>query len=1006
MKNPNLLSKGLMLSFFVLVNCSVKKENPPVSVKAQQIIKTKDLFSAILDSDIKAVKKSIGSGANVNAYDIDGYPALTRGVQVGNPIIVNDLLESGAKVFQPLRHDPKKTVFDSLDQNKPEIVRLIETEALRLSLEAERLIHRKAFSEALVFFKSNDLPSNLLLPRTQKTALLFASQKYSKEDDLDFLMELLNSNNTEGPHLESISQEMLRLSSEIKDPDFLSNLLSKYIEHNTSHHFSRLTTLDYDIYWLEQKLAILRSKNQTPKISDVNRSVLSSQMQPTPEDQAQVRKLVAEVLEIQTQGTDKNNFIKDLLKKIIEKVSEDIQFMTWIDDIVTLWMSKNLPETEYVFNNLALTLIQSIGHHKSYNLHKVSETLDNLSLFAPITFKLEEVFSFILDSDSFKDLQKKELLKLASQKVGVLPENLLSIAIKNGGYKSLDLILKLGLNLNPRNQKDSVLTAVESTSSANEALSILKTLKDFNVPFNSEFAIEALSIAFDKVWSQKRDFKEVILLILNTEPLFANIENPKIQELVKKVLDQTSQNPENWDLLNFVFSQIPSSFRYSKFIKYPKAEKALEIKMSLVWDLILTLFEVSKKESNIESLMFFLDNAIQRFPEEKASMGLVLENSTLNTEENLTHNMIPLSLLFSIPENVTKDYLFGPEEYNQVRNYQKLEAKEISWSTFYSSEFYRYYSQNLDFWKSVSDVLIKNSKTSISLKDNVSHLQFIGILASARKFKVHPKLLSVFPVQKFNLDPKNKTCIIENHSKPQGTISHSQWTSLGTFQVLDHLSLLSCNYWDSQEGQVLSSSEINFIRDYIRNNFETPKNTDSDNLVNEAGLSTYNIDRVECQYLDESSIGDEPQKELGLDILKDAFQTSSQRVNVRNPNFKFTQKNSSPYLQSYYSSLGIYSKNDKEEVGTQLEVDISSNTDKATATKSFVIQTKKTTKCDVYKYRYDFHYRAKKEFLEKWFQCAKDKNKQNLIKLFESLSKEYNLSPNSYSDSKIKLCRI
>ena len=571
MKKPN--SIGLILSFCVLVNCSVKKEKPLLSVKAQQITQTKDLFSAILDSDIKAVKKSIGSGANVNAYDIDGYPALTRGVQLGNPVIVNDLLESGAKVFQPLRDDPQKTVFDSLDQNKPEIVQLIETEALRLALKAERLIHRKAFSEALVFFKSNDLPSNLLLPRTQKTALLFASQKYSKGDELDFLMELLNSNNTQGPDLESISQEMLRLSSEIKDSEFLFDLLSKYIEHNAKQNFLRLTTLDYDIYWLEQKLATLRLKNQTTKILDVNQAVSSLQIQPTPEDQAQISKLVAEVLEIQTQDTHKNNFIKGLLKKIIEKVSEDLQFMAWIDDIVGLWASKNLPATEYVFDNLVLTLIQSLSYHESYKINKVSKTLDNLNLFAPITFKLEKVFNFILGSDSFKDFQKKELLKLASQKVGVLPETLLSIAIRNGGHKSLDLVLKLGLNLSPKNQKGSVLTAVESTSSASDVLAILKTLRDFNVPFNSDFAIEALKIAFDKVWSQQRDFKEVILFILNTEPLFTNIGNPKIQELVKRILDQTSKNTENWELLNFVFDQIPSSITYSKSIKYPNAEK-------------------------------------------------------------------------------------------------------------------------------------------------------------------------------------------------------------------------------------------------------------------------------------------------------------------------------------------------------------------------------------------------------------------------------------------------
>ena len=434
-------------------------------------------------------------------------------------------------------------------------------------------------------------------------------------------------------------------------------------------------------------------------------------------------------------------------------------------------------------------------------------------------------------------------------------------------------------------------------------------------------------------------------------------------------------------------------------------KNTLEIKMSLIWDLILTLFEVSKKENNIASLMFFLDGVIQRFPEEKASMGLVLENSTLNADENLTHNMIPLSLLFSILEKTIKDYIFGTEESNQVRNYQKLQAKEISWSTFYSSEFYHYYSANQDFWRSVSNVLIKNSKTSLSLKDNVSHLQFIGILASARKFKDHPKLLSVFPVQKFNLDPKHKTCIIEKRSEAQYTIGHSHWTSLGAFQVLDHLSSLSCNYWDLEENQVLLSSEINFISDYIRNNFETPKNTDSYDLDNGEDLSIYNVDRVECQYLDESSVvEDEPQKRFTLDLSRDVVQVQSQKIDVGNLNF--TRKNSKPYPQSYYSSLGIYSQNHKEEAGTKLETDTFSMADQFSATNGFARRSQKTTRCYVYKYRYNFHYKAKKEFLEKWFQCAKDKNKQNLIELFESLSEEYNLSPNSHLESKIKLCRI
>ncbi len=968
MKNVKLILHTLIVSCLFL-GCSAKKDQPKISVKDQKIEASLTLHEAILKLDVLEVKKAIENGADVNMYDNDGYTPLIKAVQMGNAIIVKDLLAAGAIVFKPLMNDENKDVFFSIDNIRGnEISNLIEIEVLRLGSEAEILIQSKNVKKSLAFFKENYLPPTLLMPLRDESALEMGLKLTDKNSDISFLDYLVFHHKNKKENLEQVSDELLRISSSLKSIDLLKRLISEFDSKNAVHSFSRITDLDYDLWWLKEKLSLLRSKNISVSIEDIKKPFMDSKFELNLNDDSKLayEALLTEALMVSTnEGSiyDRNNLVQIAITDLSYRSYTNLGFLDWINGAVRIWKSHRpaLPSTGYSFDQHVLILVQALEQNTDYEILKVRESINSLASFAN-NQESKSVVSFekILSSTSFMDHHKKELLNLILEKTILLPENLMSLALENGGYSTLRVLLDSGVQIDPSNQQSSVLTAVKESKSTGEAIESLDLLKRYGVLFASDFGADAVLSAFDRSWNgNEKNYENVALYIINGEPkILNNIESDRVQNLVKNILKAVRERKQDWSILNTVFSNIPESVHYQNELDLGGTN--FNVKMSLLWDLIITLFEVYDFNFNeIEPITGLVDRVSTKYNQELTSMEINVENSELDSSKNLTHGILPLALLLAAgSEEVKKStFNFSEDEPRTLNESNKL----VSIDVFIDSPIYSYYNQERNYWKEISKVLIKNTSEKIILANDRSSFDFYKILVETGFLRTLSDLEKILDVKKVNLTNSEVSCSFAQASTNEfsGQIdltktlnrpgldfsatttydSFGKWTSLGSFEVLSSFKNRTCR------GEDLADSEVSFISDYVLNNYASPK-------VNFYSRVAETSTITDCS-----------------DLSSDILGISGIR---------------------YFTMMGVSTQASEGPgvIPSYLGMNFSSG------------------KCIIHSFDQAAHNGAKKEFLDSWFQCAKSNDNLRAINLFESLSSSFELIPNDHLNSDIKICRM
>ncbi len=951
----------LILSNFIF-GCSAKKDQPRPNIEKQKAEASLDLFEAILKSDVLAVKKAIGEGADVNMYDFEGYTPIIKALQMGNPIIVRDLLDSGAKIFKPKANDINVDIFLSYDENSDnEVALLINNEVKRIGLESEKIIHLKEFDRSLNYFQDNFIPPTILMPGRLESAVLMASKYTDINTDLTFLKYLIFHPKNTGSELENISEELLRITSEVKSIEFLGSLVTEYKLKEADHRFSTINELDYEVVWFKEKLELLRLENIYVVKSEVEAPFKSSkfELRSDLESKSVYEDLLAEVLMtriVNVSHYDRNSLVQIAIVDLSYRSYTDINFLTWVTGAIDVWKRHRpaLPSTGYQFDKNAIIILQALELNTNYDLDTVKATFDSLALFADVQEnKSEESFKLILGSDNFQDHHKKELLKLILEKTHVLPQNIMAIAIENGGYRTLRVLLDSGFNIDPENQKSSVLAAVINSTSAGDAVTILNLLKDYGVDFNSDFGADAMLVAFNKAWNGNQiDYLNVTSFLMNTSPsIFENIKSERVQNLVKEILNAVRDRKQDWSILKTIFNNIPEAVVYERELIIN--ESTLKVKMSLLWDLILTMYHVY--DFNYEELVpiiNLLDSVLSKFNLETNAMAVLVDGNQLDSIKNLIHGMLPVSLLLSAGKDEIEKALLKIDDRPLTLNEPN---QRISFQVFMDSDFFKKYSEERDYWKEVSKVLIKNSSSQLELSNDWSSLNFYKILVESGLLRSFQGLANIIDIRNIELidseiscsflqhdnsNPNNFGIGFDNASRSDFHLTSEQWTTLGSFEALITYKDRACS------GDEITETEISFISEYINANYT--------NQINRTSLNSFSGNLKDCSslYLDQSN--------------------SLQRV--------------------YYTELGVLTDNEDQ--------------DGVTSTFRNIRFGGFDQKCMVYPHSPRLHLEAKKEFLESWFYCAKNLNQTRSVNLFERLKGNFDLEPIEHERSDIKICRM
>ena len=358
----------IALCGFIIAGCSAEKDkSPEVVVKKEDPKKLiENLFVAVLDSDEQSVQALLENpNTDVNAYDDKGQTALMRAVQIdSSPYIVELLISSGAKIFQP-RKDSPETALDDLNPSNVAMSKLFSKEKVRISKKLEEDILNESFAEATQFIQDNFLSYDFILNDSELSPLKLGLQKLSSnsEDGINFITQELGRYVGADEEISFVLEHGWPLATKISDAQFLETLLSALKSNSEISELSYLNADFEDINWLTQKINLVTKHGfKMPAGGSTEHFVKKLNM-------AQEQGLKDEFLQLNralqkslTDDYSKSLILQQVLLETEKSIKTSPDKVKWISLLINDWESgrKSIEATGYQFDDHTLNVLKGL----------------------------------------------------------------------------------------------------------------------------------------------------------------------------------------------------------------------------------------------------------------------------------------------------------------------------------------------------------------------------------------------------------------------------------------------------------------------------------------------------------------------------------------------------------------------------------------------------------------------------------------------------------------------
>ena len=964
-----------LLTGILIVGCSAMKDLDKKEPTKEE--KINEVFAATMKQDISSIDGLIEKNADFNVYDREGYTPLMRSIKFRNSNLAEKLIKGGAKIYQPHKENEDLTASLMVNNNDLEMKRIFKEEIKRYGKTIEAFILKGKYAKALEYSQKNYLPIDLNMPTRNKTSLGLVAELYQtkiqEESPIHYVGHIINQIDPQSNYFLDHDMSFKILIKIIKeDSQLLESLQALYTAYNKYFGSTKISDEQYtDITFMNLKLRALNDSGQAIPLNkfhiEVYKEIIRLEEVPNSTDWIT---LVKEVLRSKNEYQKKNEFLKESLFVLLSIAKSDTRYLRSSLELLNIWNSYGLPKAEYLFDDILLMILKAINL-ENYDINLFSSLTDGILAFSSNNQnRSQESIKFILKGD-FKLSKKKELLKFIYQKTKKpLPKEIIAYAIEVGGIDSVHILLE-SVEFDPKEQETGVFVALFHARSAESAYSVLSLLKKNGVSLFTDNGAKALNVAFERFWKGDEAYKKSIdLLMSNIQSPINLMDNEDIFNILLSHLDFLKVEKKDWSLMTQFLKKLEKPLPKNNYITRINDFPVLglpEIKVSLVWDYILTMYgiyKVSPKE--LDSMLVLLSEVTSTFPDENISMTFSGQKANLNPNRFLFQNMIPLSLILSVDEkSITKAL-----SVDRVKEYKiSLETSppQLSWGTFIKGSVYNYYSSNPEFWKAVSKVLL-NTNRNLKLPDGRSTIDFMKIMSYSGQFQKYQDLYQVLGSQQINLLGEDRRCLLNKgpvdaanlpdikhayefldprstDELPELLVGYSPvWANIGVFEALRPLKEKSCN------SKAISVKEISFISQLIDTNLKPPFER-----------------RARISHTRRATTGSGYWSRQEIDCGKLSSVESKSSLN--------------------YSQLGI-----------PLEKDEPYHED-------FPKFVPPAGRCYTYKTASWAENSAKRSFFSSWHKCAVKNNDRKLLKSFKPLEKNGFISKEIPSYEKVYTCR-
>ena len=945
------------LFFFTLIltssflACSAKKP-----IKSSKSESAKILFDAVNKQDLNLIKQQIKLNSNLNVYDSDGYTPLMRLVRYKNANLVELLVNSGAKIYQPHKNHKYITALSINSKEETEITRIFSMESHRLGQILETAIEEGSYTKALKISKENFLPVELVMPKYHTTSLEVIEKVYYIKQSIEYrdsvilyIQHLLSTVSPYSNYLFENINNLYAVYKVIGGQDLIEDIENTFLKSQSSMTKRANVSEDdiKDLGWLALKVRVLDELGSGVPLSQKEINIYARSMKSKILKQPKHwKKLVKTILESNNPSDKKILFIESTLEALLSEVQKEPRYLVVTKEflqMVNLVGEGYLTSTKSSFDDSSLLILQALG--PDYNFIMVKELIKFLFAFSPKNEnKSDKSIKFIIDSD-WNNIQKTNLLNFISTMTGhALPKGIFSYAIEKNGINAIRVLVNSKVRFHVNEQEDALVYAISHSASGEDANFMVIYLNNLGILPKNEFGVQALKLAFQKVWSGNKSYEDVITSLLLPRPsLLDEMSDNEVMDLLRNQLQEIKNKMTGiqlmLELLRSINRKLPSAYSISH-----ELGSSGVIKISFVLDYILTAYQVYRfNPSNIHLISHSIGQAVSVFP---------MENFIMDVEASkfMFHHILPLSLILSIDPS---SEMIPPSLYSTdvepYRHHIDREPPSFSWKAFLSSDFYRTYSLHPKFWKAVSSNLIASDQ-QLRLPNDRTSIDFIKIMVSSGQIQRYSGLSELLNEENISLPENQKTCIlmkspqdktnlpimsytqvyaddgvakdrIERFSINHRTIKFPPyWSNLGTFEALRPLKNKTC------ASKSLSEVETSYLGSFIESNMQ---------LLNEQGY-----------------LQDGLSKTYGYVAKKELCKA--------------------PQETYYYSPIGVLSSD---------------------ATPSKHLFASVSGECDVYTPNKWAQSLVKKDFLSSWYSCAVNTEDQNLINIFNPLEKSGLIQP-------------
>ncbi len=807
----------LFLVLVAMAGCTFKEDVPPkvieVPEKKTANELSNELLDAVLKKDYQSVSALLKAGPDLEAYDTEGSTVLIRAVQMRDPILVEMLLNAGAKPLNYQKENPSESAYSKILEEDIEIMKLFGEKILDLKNRISMALKNKDFGQALTAIHESRIPFNFVMLENSKLedyVLLFCAVGGPGPSDL--IKYLVNGREHESLNVLTHKNALLNVSNQMRDSAFYAYLIDLLVEKKLNPVDFELQSSISDKKWFAKQLETISQKGLTldPQFFyELCKSAILLNME---KDMIGSESVYSSTLNLSLADSYKNEITNSILLGILN-FDDGSKKATAIIAILSSWKNKNLQKAGFsrdVYTENIFKLLNSqVINGESYI--ELTKMLQDFTTDREGELTLQKIMT-----SSLSQSQKIRISEFTLGYLSKIPANAFAAAVQNNSLVMLNLLIESKVPFLVSEQESAIEEAVLKSKTGAIAQSFLIALKQSNIGFSNESGALALKNAIERLISQNdTTYFEVIdfLVSLPDHPINSLNETEKIY-LLDSLISYSKANNAAWNTLNKILiksNPVEKTVTFTKNIKFPSG--IIEVKSSLLWAFVLHLFETKKEsEDAYGNLIVILKSLVKVFSNETTSMAFADPSNLLNPNIFVSQQILPLSLLiWAGKDNVLAS---SKDTYSTVPS-MGISLSPISLEYLTNSEIYFHLSEDKEFWSDIIEILLKNQNPAIYGSNAQSAFYLFKAFLGSGALDAFPELSNTLLNYSTPLASPDTQCRFEDTS----TSGIANWTTIGSFISLESFYKKSCS------GGKLSEIEANFFKEFVSRNIEGAVNS-------------------------------------------------------------------------------------------------------------------------------------------------------------------------------------